>query len=793
MIRQLHYTSLQDGPSGHSGFQFCARSNDTSDEILRWVERLTAYEKPWDIDPAADPSQFPVNLIFARLDPPGLAMIAQVVYTGQDFSQRSGNYFAHALIIDDLRADLREPLPALMWGASLWCTEPGQSEHLPVLRGPLEPGIATLQSVSEAVSGWADSTARLAWLVTAVDIAMSGGPRVLMIGSGGSSVWQWIAATSYLLGPVVAPAMSFCTYSHDLERSGTHVVGVAGSTRVPASHQETFTVFDLRDSELPNGEGSPFAMLVAGAGLATAQRAWQVAVSLGRPNTDGIDAWYPILACALMSLRHELAGIDLDAAVEWLASGNVSRQSQDAVVASVAAQRLGVLSSQRQAQLVDFALAIGAGAEHDTQAGSIEETIVRDCIDMIDRSGSLAGVMRLRTRQGLAAGSAACSRMLSDLDPARALKLLLWAGQAGVVLEDDIVKEAGREAAAAALLERVSPVDLKGAAELWPELRAGVIERVSKLPDAALSRIFRMLEDGTFRNSDFNGALQVGERWLSVRAGVRGASLAEEFVNICDLRRETGMTPAADVALLRRLWPQNAWTPREAHAVIDSFPAHELQLPPVRDMLIEVFLNASIEDETDRRSWVSVACAVAAWPVELQRALNVDSAISISECSARVRQATAAAPYNSGQPISYLVRYYDIAAPLARRYLEAELPPLLIYYHSRPCQILARGLPPQLMSGFCQLGLRNLQAEPHDAALAAYFFNCMVWLKERKVKAGDQIGHMVLAPMAEVWDRGEIADISRALDKQKRGEGRSFKDWIKRNKRPPESFLKRFR
>jgi hypothetical protein len=68
---------MRDGPSGHSGFQFSARSDDVDDGILRTVERLTVYEKPRDISPDADLSSYPVNLLYSQLGSSGAAVVVR--------------------------------------------------------------------------------------------------------------------------------------------------------------------------------------------------------------------------------------------------------------------------------------------------------------------------------------------------------------------------------------------------------------------------------------------------------------------------------------------------------------------------------------------------------------------------------------------------------------------------------------------------------------------------------------------------------------------------------------------
>src|SRR5437764_8470891 len=97
---QLHYTSCESGLSGYSGFQFCAATAGIPREVMREVERHTIYELPSDIreNDSESPDMFPVNLLYTHGEGSGVTLIARVQFTGLDFSNRSGNYFAHSLV-----------------------------------------------------------------------------------------------------------------------------------------------------------------------------------------------------------------------------------------------------------------------------------------------------------------------------------------------------------------------------------------------------------------------------------------------------------------------------------------------------------------------------------------------------------------------------------------------------------------------------------------------------------------------------------------------------------------------
>ena len=97
-LAQLYYTSCETGLSGFAGFQFNAVTPGLPQDVLRRVESLTPYRPPrWlSARPArADIAACPVNLVYTSTP---ATILANVVFVGTDFSHRSGNYFAHALV-----------------------------------------------------------------------------------------------------------------------------------------------------------------------------------------------------------------------------------------------------------------------------------------------------------------------------------------------------------------------------------------------------------------------------------------------------------------------------------------------------------------------------------------------------------------------------------------------------------------------------------------------------------------------------------------------------------------------
>jgi len=105
---QLHYTSSRHGLSGHPGFQTRAMSSDILPEEQRAIERLGIYQPPRNCP--LEPNQEQINELFpvayrsTYLETGRLALVRSV-YIGKDYTGRWGNYFAHALLFDELSKD----------------------------------------------------------------------------------------------------------------------------------------------------------------------------------------------------------------------------------------------------------------------------------------------------------------------------------------------------------------------------------------------------------------------------------------------------------------------------------------------------------------------------------------------------------------------------------------------------------------------------------------------------------------------------------------------------------------
>jgi hypothetical protein len=138
-FQQLYYTSCETGLAGYGGYQFNAVTPGTSPLIVREVEDRSVYEPPrWLMaDPCPDePEAYPVAFSYAKSEATDAVIITHVVFAGNDYSGRPGNYFAHALVTSLPEQDLGSLLPAELWGADVWQGAPIESSTLPELQGP---------------------------------------------------------------------------------------------------------------------------------------------------------------------------------------------------------------------------------------------------------------------------------------------------------------------------------------------------------------------------------------------------------------------------------------------------------------------------------------------------------------------------------------------------------------------------------------------------------------------------------------------------------------------------------
>ena len=371
---QLYYTSCESGLSDFAGFQFNAATPGLPAQVLREVEALTSYEPPRSLGyrPSSEEiAACPVNLVY-RCEP--TTVLANVVFVGLDFSQRLGNYFAHALVgqADTDRFD--RILPIELWGSPVWADEPITDRELPALADlphlaePADPPGAQERPISRAgVDRFLAENQRpeqVAALVTAAETAvLRQGRSIVIIDADSTAAAHWIAAISFLLPPVVARRMSFATYRHRPEYSDAHVIATLPESDfdLDDSTFHSYVVFDAGSGRISEVTPDPAAALLVRAGAEDAAGLWDRAGDLVDLTEFSLAQCHPVLVAAAVLDRRPVSGADLSTLGEWLHSdpGGLAPADRSALLEAALAHLAKLVSEDPDAVIEVFAGPLG--------------------------------------------------------------------------------------------------------------------------------------------------------------------------------------------------------------------------------------------------------------------------------------------------------------------------------------------------------------------------------------------------------------------------------------------------
>jgi hypothetical protein len=780
-LQQLHYTSCEKGLSGHSGFQFCAITPGTPQEILREIELLTVYEPPRDSADSvygSDIGRCPVNLLYTRSESAEMAIIARVVFAGVDFSNRSGNYFSHTLVTDNLEEDLQPVLPIELWESPFWASHQAGTPDLPALARPPQRGRITRQLISEFLGSELHNTERMAALLAAADAAMTGARQILLIGRDSSAVSYWIAGVTYLLGLGSAGMLTFSTYSHDPRRCRTHVVGtVAAAGPFRADLMANFWLCDLVQGHIAEPPSCPSAVLLARIGVEASAELWEMAVSLSAPRVSSLAAWFPALASAALLLEHHLTPVELESAIAWLAADGGAVDRAALAVRSAIRQPLDRLSLRGQQDLIGLASRLDGDLTTADGAltGQVECAIVEGAMARVDGGESPGVVISLRTDEARLAASGGCSRRLVTVDAGRAIELLAWASAACISPNNEAIRIVGRNLIVAMLLDGGAPGRFDQTAEAWPALRMGMIDKLHTLPTNLQQVLFADPMASIFRAADFAGHPELGEDWLVNAARQGRVGNVAALVQITETRRSRGWVPAIESSLLGRLWPNRGWTAPEAAEAVHALPVEEVMSEPVRAQFGRILRQVPPADNATE-AWMTLVSGLASFPVSTLQEHQLEAALELAPCINLLRQ-EAARRKSVLATVSGLAALYKNAVPEVQCIIDYYLPPLLLRH---PRLDIAIGYCPQaLLRIFCQYAYGVL-TENHDVALAAEIYLAMRVLKyKRDMPRAAYLEHKVLVPALQGWKRREIAAVSAAAELLSRDEGERFKLWYR--------------
>ncbi len=249
-VRQLHYTSCEDGIEGIQGFQVAAVTPGAPKPLVELAIRASAYEPgPGFAARAGDPGEFPVAFGYATSGRG--AVLFQSKYVGADFTGRMGNYFAHALLLDDAELELGSMLPIDLWRSPVWTHTRGANTSLAEVTA-----LHTHDDQRFPVDG-----DKLAHLLSAVQRVLTDGRgRVVLVVPDDESAARWLAVVCRSLPRALAARVSFVTYTSRPEETDVLLACTTPDVRLPP--YGNFTTIDLTEPARTNDGVTPYASVM---------------------------------------------------------------------------------------------------------------------------------------------------------------------------------------------------------------------------------------------------------------------------------------------------------------------------------------------------------------------------------------------------------------------------------------------------------------------------------------------------------------------------------------------------
>nr|VFK28909.1 MAG: hypothetical protein BECKMB1821G_GA0114241_10431 [Candidatus Kentron sp. MB]VFK33395.1 MAG: hypothetical protein BECKMB1821I_GA0114274_10451 [Candidatus Kentron sp. MB]VFK76144.1 MAG: hypothetical protein BECKMB1821H_GA0114242_10441 [Candidatus Kentron sp. MB] len=225
-VLQVHYTSCRHGSTGYAGFQVRATSEGIDPSDLQEVVKHCSYRRPLSGQGHEENNDLPVACRFYRLSS-GRYALTRACYTGTDYSDREGNFFAHTLVLPDGALE-RPPMDYFLWAGWKETLEPGEDDAPPAPLPPVAmddiPGgddaIDASRFEPEALTKFLqekgkDRIERLKAMVRAVFLAQTTS-RTLVIRTHPSNAMPWIAALYRCFPPSIGITLDFSSYEYSL-------------------------------------------------------------------------------------------------------------------------------------------------------------------------------------------------------------------------------------------------------------------------------------------------------------------------------------------------------------------------------------------------------------------------------------------------------------------------------------------------------------------------------------------------------------------------------------------------
>lgn len=793
-FRQLYYTSCRTGLSGYAGYQFNAVTPGVSPEVMNEVEAVSSYEPPSTLGHSPSPEEIagcPVNLCFVPGPEP---IVANVAFTGTDYSGRFGNYFAHALVPSGGESWPGSP-PIELWKAPLWSRETVSDPDLPPLPGPLQTGPLG----RAAVDGFLDRTpgrSRLPALLAATELAVLDQERsVVILAADDEEVAYWIAALSYLLPPPLVTRMSFATYQFRPSYSRHHVIGTVPGAEIVADERAFagFYLFDFTAGTCSEVEAGPLPQLLAGVGAVAAGPLWRRAADLAAGGELRLADWHPpVAAAALLDGEPGIGPVDLDAACTWL-GGHAHRLDRDTVGRiGAAALAHDAASPAHMSGLADAADAAGLGE----LLALAEEGLVTAQLAQAAQGGAPRAV-RLRSADARERARRDYARLLAEADATTVVRLLDLAVAHGVEPDPETLRDCGLRVIGPELLRRPGRTDLHDAVQRVPELRAGTLAHLDQVAATDAAPLYAVFDAG-LDTAVPGPELARSPSLYEVAQIARGRREPEHRVEaLLSVLAARGPYERLDNALLAALWP-DAPTIGEALSLLERLPDAAAG-EPVLVTWMEPLLRwrPPAEDLRRQRAYGDLCALVTRSPLVEALPADLRDRVRAVAWIGKVEEPLLRAGTRRNAEERYaaakrlLDAYGTAETASAADYLGVRLGVLL---PGLPYDALARLLaraPDAIIDAYLARLVQTLAGEPEDAVpAAAAAFATMRAVTGRSAPVAAAV-HDTLVRSLPDWRRRALNEVEREVQHQS---GRlamvqEFKRWREEHCRPRRRWL----
>lgn len=792
-LAQLYYTSCETGLSGFAGFQFNAVTPGLPPRILREVEALTSYQPPRRVGSkptAADIAACPVSLVYSA-EP--TTILARVVFVGTDFSGRTGNYFAHALVSQSGPESFGEVLPIELWDSPLWRAEPvgvTQLDALSRLPRPDAAGLLGRAAIGRFLrdGGHADHAPIL--LTAADEAVLRHGRSIVIVDPDTTAAARWIAAMSFLLSPAAARRLSFSTYHHRPGYIDVHVIGTIPDSDFEVNELafRSYVVLDATAGRISDLTPHPAALLLARAGPDRAAALWSYAGQLA--DGWGLADSYPALVVGAILENTGVTPTDLDALAAWL-PGQAGRLDpawcRDLV--------LGFLDHPACQSHHRASLTAVARRQPDSaltarlELAVVEEELRR--VAEIARDDAGTGV-QVTTAEGREFAARRCAEYLDGASAQVAVALLGWSTNLGLRLPAQALRSCG-ELVLGPELARAPGGDTLGVLAGDPLLLQGAVAYLSAVaaqrPGAVRAAFAAGLDDLVSqaavmlpRELREAALLAEAERYPQQRPAVLGRLTAPAT--------GAGEPVPLRAGLLETLWPAGYWTAAEALAAARAVDPGRVLAEPLLAWITRAIVQPS-RDDGYPGDYLEL-CRLArdgGWDDGLPEAAR-DQLRSVAEAVRLLEQAETGADDARAAITGRLAAgYVSQPAPtrdLLRDGLAAQLDALA---GSSCLPALAGQYPPEVVSAYVEAARARLAALPRDARAAATLFRCLHTLQTGQ----DAVIAPTLEPALRAglrpWSRAEVDRLREHLGQTDRDAAAAFDSW--REVRPAELLSRR--